>query len=156
MNEIAAIRTDILTMSSREIAELTKKRHPDVKRDIEKMLVELEEDVSSFAHIYFDSMNREQTEYLLDKELTETLLTGYSAALRRRVIRRWRELEGGARPSAPAVARPEKLVGELAVMECFTRLQHPAPSAQIAMLAHIGKRHDLDVSFLPAYAIDAA
>lgn len=80
-------------MTSREIADLTGKRHPDVTRDIEKMLVDLQEDVSSFAHIYFDGMNRSQQEYRLDRELTETLLTGYSAILRRKVIARWRELE---------------------------------------------------------------
>lgn len=83
------------TMSSREIAELTGKRHPDVKRDIQAMSVDLNEDVSSFARIYTDSMNRQQTEYLLDREHTDCLLTGYSAAMRMAVIKRWRELEGG-------------------------------------------------------------
>ncbi|MDK4720156.1 phage regulatory protein/antirepressor Ant [Rhizobium sp. CNPSo 3968] len=83
-----------VTMSSREIAELTGKRHPDVKRDIERMLSDLSEDVSKFAHIYFDSMNREQHEFRLDRELTETLLLGYSAPLRRKVLARLRELEG--------------------------------------------------------------
>jgi len=82
-------------MSSREIAELTGKRHFHVTTDIEKMLGDLEEDVTNFRAIYLDSMNREQTEYLLDKELTDTLLTGYSAKMRRAVIRRWTELEGG-------------------------------------------------------------
>jgi len=91
MNLIASANT--ITMSSREIAELTGKRHPDVKRDIERMLSDLEEDVSNFAHIYSDSMNREQTEFRLDRELTETLLLGYSAPLRLKVIRRLRELE---------------------------------------------------------------
>ncbi|MCL6707447.1 phage regulatory protein/antirepressor Ant [Pseudomonas sp. R2.Fl] len=81
-------------MSSREIAELTGKRHPDVKRDIERMITELAEDVSKFAHIYTDTMNRQQTEYRLDRDLTETLLLGYSAPLRRKVIARLRELEG--------------------------------------------------------------
>ncbi|MGY1448727.1 phage antirepressor KilAC domain-containing protein [Pseudomonas chlororaphis] len=90
------------TMSSREIAELTGKRHPDVKRDIQSMASELEEDVSDFARIYLDSMNREQTEYLLDKELTETLLTGYSAKMRRAVVRRWTELEDQVRPKVLA------------------------------------------------------
>ena len=75
-----------ITMSSREIAELTGKQHQHVKRDIEKLLVELGEDASKFGHIYLDSMNREQTEYRLDRELTETLLLGYSAPLRLKVI----------------------------------------------------------------------
>lgn len=80
-------------MTSREIADLTAKRHPDVKRDIEVMLLQLQEDASKFAHIYFDSMNRQQTEYYLDREHTECLITGYSAILRMKVIKRLHELE---------------------------------------------------------------
>lgn len=83
-----------ITMSSREIAELTGKRHDHVKRDIEKMLTELGEDAPKFGDIYLDSMNREQTEYRLDRDLTENLLLGYSAPLRRKVLARMRELEG--------------------------------------------------------------
>ncbi|MFK0273642.1 phage antirepressor KilAC domain-containing protein [Ensifer sp. NPDC090286] len=98
-----------LTMSSREIADLTGKRHPDVKRDIEKMLADLEEDVSKFAHIYLDTMNRQQTEYLLDRELTETLLLGYSAPLRRKVLARLRELEGMVANPASALNDPSSL-----------------------------------------------
>lgn len=90
------------TMSSREIAELTGKRHPDVKRDIQAMAKDLKEDVSTFAHIYLDGMNRQQTEYLLDREHTDCLLTGYSAAMRMAVIKRWRELEAMTAPAAPA------------------------------------------------------
>lgn len=82
-----------LTMASREIAEVTGKRHPDVKRDIEVMFTQLQEDVSKFARIYTDSMNRSQTEYVLDKEHTECLVTGYSAMLRMKVIKRMHELE---------------------------------------------------------------
>ena len=92
------------TMSSREIAELTGKEHFHIKRDIEGLLRELQEDASNFGCIYFDSMNREQVEYRLDRELTETLLTGYSAVLRRRVIARWRELEAGTKPALPSYA----------------------------------------------------
>jgi len=91
MNEIIA--QNELTMSSREIAELTGKRHTDVKRDIIKMIFDLGEDVSIFARNYFDQMNRRQEEVVLDKEHTECLLTGYSAKLRMIVIKRWQELE---------------------------------------------------------------
>lgn len=85
------------TMSSREIAALTGKQHFHVKRDIEKMLADLGEDASKSGCTYLDGQNRPQTEYLLDREHTDCLLTGYSAAMRMAVIKRWRELEGGGR-----------------------------------------------------------
>jgi len=106
MNALSLIPAT-LTMSSREIADLTGKRHPDVLRDIRLMLDELKEDVSRFARIYLDSMNRQQTEYLLDRELTDTLLTGYSAVARRTVIARWHKLEADA--GNPASAAPAEL-----------------------------------------------
>lgn len=94
------------TMSSREIAELTGKRHPDVKRDIQAMAKDLKEDVSSFARIYLDGMNRQQTEYLLDREHTDCLLTGYSSEMRMKVIRRWRELESKQEIALPDFSNP--------------------------------------------------
>lgn len=93
-----------LTMSSREIAELTGKRHPDVKRDIDTMMDQLGEDVSKFARIYFDSMNRKRAEYRLPKDLTITLVAGYSAVLRHRIVKRWMELEAAAAQPQPAAA----------------------------------------------------
>lgn len=97
-----------LTMTSREIAELTGKRHPDVKRDIEVMMIQLQEDVSKFAHTYRDAMNRSQTEYALDREHTECLVTGYNAMLRMKVIKRLHELEGNQPPALPQTL-PEAL-----------------------------------------------
>lgn len=94
------------TMSSREIAELTGKRHPDVKRDIQAMAKELKVDASVFAHIYLDSMNREQVEYLLDRDHTDCLLTGYSSEMRMKVIRRWRELESKQEIALPDFSNP--------------------------------------------------
>ena len=41
----------------------------------------------------------QQTEYLLDEELTMTLVTGYNIVLRNRVIKRWKELELINQPS---------------------------------------------------------
>lgn len=99
MNQL--ITNQPLTMSSREIAEYTGKQHQHIKRDIEKMFVELELDVSKFGRIYKDSMNRSQTEYLLDRDQTDCLLTGYSAKARMKVIKRWKELESKQAPSIP-------------------------------------------------------
>lgn len=82
-----------LSMTSREIADLTNKEHRNVKRDIETMLNQLELDALNYEQTYLDSLNRQQTEYALDRELTEVLVTGYSPKLRLAVIRRLKELE---------------------------------------------------------------
>ena len=90
---IATINDQPQTMSSREIAELTGKQHKHVRRDIEAMLETLELDGSKLGHIYKDASNRDQKEYLLNKELTLTLVTGYDVARRYKLVQRWQELE---------------------------------------------------------------
>ena len=82
-----------LTMSSREIATLTGKKHYHVMRDIELLAAQLEVDVSKFSGIYTDSQNREQAEYLIDKDTCLCLIAGYNAKLRMKIIKRWQELE---------------------------------------------------------------
>jgi len=86
-------------MSSREIAELTQKEHKNVKRDCEVMFADLELDVLRFERIYFDSMNREQAEYVLPSDLVLTLVTGYSIKLRHAVVTRLKSLEESDRNS---------------------------------------------------------
>jgi phage regulator Rha-like protein len=91
-----------LRMSSREIAALTGKQHKHVKADIEKMLAELEKDAPSFRRIYLDSMNRQQTEYLLPERECLILASGYSVALRAAIIDHWLELKArAAKPTLP-------------------------------------------------------
>ncbi|BBP71147.1 hypothetical protein PHLH6_31510 [Pseudomonas sp. Seg1] len=83
-----------VTMSSSEIAELTGKLHKNVIRDIREMLDELQKDGSDLSHVQETKDSRGYTTlFELDKELTETLLTGYSIPLRHKVIRRLNELQ---------------------------------------------------------------
>lgn len=88
-------------MSSLEIAEITGKRHDRVLKDTRKMLEELgligvvKIDASSFVETsYRNSQNKAQPMVILDKELTFTLITGYSVKLRHLIVKRWLELEG--------------------------------------------------------------
>ena len=60
------------TMSTRIIAELCEKEHRNVKRDSEVMFQGLQLDALNFEHIYLDSMNRQQTEYLLTVNTSST------------------------------------------------------------------------------------
>lgn len=85
-----------LTMSSREIAELTGKRHDHVLADCRKMFEALKIQSTDFSGDYQDERGRTYQEFLLDQDLTMTLVMGYSIELRHRVAKRWRELESGA------------------------------------------------------------
>lgn len=105
MNELtlASHETNV-TMSSREIAELTGKAHHHVVRDIEKMFMELDfnypktDDYVS-KEFFIKRKNYKGRSVIdeigLDQDLTMTLMTGYSVPLRHKVSKRWRELESG-------------------------------------------------------------
>ena len=85
-------------MDSRDIAKLTKKQHSHVLRDIKKMLAKLDpcetkNGTSYNIRTYKNSNNVEAIFYLLNYELTITLLTGYSIELRSAVVKRWLYLE---------------------------------------------------------------
>jgi phage antirepressor YoqD-like protein len=92
MNEVAATPP---TMSSQEIAELTGKTHPHVMRDIRRMLKALgKEGVSKFGDTHTNLQNGQTYPiFKLDKDHTLTLLLGYDAAARFKVVQRWQELE---------------------------------------------------------------
>ena len=72
-----------LTMSSREIAELTGKEHKNVKRDIRKMFsdIKLSED-EIVTSDYKDVSGRTQKEYILSSKLYELLLSKYKGLAR--------------------------------------------------------------------------
>ncbi|AWK13850.1 Rha family transcriptional regulator [Candidatus Fukatsuia symbiotica] len=80
-------------MSSREIARLTGKQHKDVLYDCRKMFEVLTIQSADFSADYKDASRRTYQEYLLDQDLTMTLVMGYSIPLRHKVATRWRELE---------------------------------------------------------------
>lgn len=101
MNELIQKSVNELTMSSREITTLTGKKHYNVMRDIELLAEQLELDALKFEHIYTDSQNRQQAEYLIDKDTCLCLVAGYNAKLRMTIIKRWHELEQATLPTDP-------------------------------------------------------
>lgn len=96
-----------LTMSSREIAELTGKRHADVMRDIRAMMEALQQnaDLRSVckSSTYVGENDQSYPQYELDKDTSLTLLLGYDVVARMRVVKRWQELEAQAAPVVPVV-----------------------------------------------------
>ena len=86
-----------VTMSSREIAELTGKRHYDVLRDIrtiEPFYIQVYGDERKFALVeYKDTKGEMRPEYHLNKSQTLYLVSGYDPVLRAKVQKRWEQLE---------------------------------------------------------------
>lgn len=105
------ITTEVKTMSSREIAELTGKRHDNVLRDIEKMAKDLEI-LDRLKFEVSEEINNlglpvQRRVYKLDKEETLILVSGYSIKMRAAIIRRWQELESQLnKPSLPDFTNP--------------------------------------------------
>lgn len=92
-----------LTMSSRDIAELTAKEHKNVLADIRAMLDQLEMHSADFSAQYRDGTGRTLPAFNLPKDLTITLVAGYSVVLRHRIVTRWQELEEQA--ATPAIPK---------------------------------------------------
>ncbi len=98
MNIIAANQN--LTMSSREIAELTEKEHKTVMRDIRVMLKDLGHGTDLYLGQY-SSNNRMYDEYRLPKRETLLLVSGYMLHVRVKIVDRLELLESQSKPQIP-------------------------------------------------------
>lgn len=115
------------TMSSREIAELTGKLHAHIMRDIRGLVEQGAIDRSKLGSISFhDSYGREQTAYKLDFDATMTLVTGYNAVLRAKVIKRWRELEESVHNTQKVSSEPVQLLPSEIMARDFDAYHHLA------------------------------
>jgi len=100
MNSMMKIDNAMATMTSREIAELTGKRHDNIMRDIRSMIEQLSASSELSWHCesstYTDEQGKPRDMYVMDKDTTYTLIAGYRADLRFKIIKRWQELEAQA------------------------------------------------------------
>lgn len=101
-NALTNLTSSALTMSSKEIAELTGKEHKNVIRDIREMMEVLEEDGSDLSHVSEEKDARGYTAcFNLPKDLTITLISGYNVKMRHAITKRWMELEEAQAPAVP-------------------------------------------------------
>ena len=105
-----------LTMSSREIAELTGKGHRHVLRDLDVLRGQLGEMFAGSAQTWTHPQNSQRyPEYVLDKDTTLCLVAGYDAVVRMRIIKRWQDLEAQQAPKLPqTMAQALRLAAEQA------------------------------------------
>lgn len=163
MNQLVEIRkgdsTGEMVTTTVAIALGTENDHASVI----KLVRTYQEDLEDFGRVGFEiqsfptagGMQSREVASLNEQQATLLLTYMRNSEIVRRFKKTLVKAFYEARSATPA-AKPEKLPGELAILECYTRLLNPAPSARIAMLKQVGKKHELDVSFLPGYAVDAA
>lgn len=111
MNDLAILKQTAQTMSSREIAQLCEKQHGHVCRDIEQLNQTYEQmGLSKIGQGYYthpSTGSQQHREFLLTKEQSIDLVTGYRADIRIRINRRWAELEAqNNSPALPNFADP--------------------------------------------------
>jgi anti-repressor protein len=133
-----AAASQSVTMTSREIAELTGKEHKHVLRDIRVMLAELSLPEQGYAQNWTEPQNGQSYPLLsLPKDLTITLVSGYSVAMRHRIVTRWQELEATATPAPlnltdPAALRTLLLGYTEKVLALETTVAEQAPKVAFA------------------------
>ena len=92
-NSLTSFATPALSMSTREIAELTGKLHHHVLRDFREVCDALEITDTNFGCSYTDGSGRSLPMYSLPKDMALILVSGYSIPMRSKIIKRWLELE---------------------------------------------------------------
>jgi len=123
-----------LRMTSREIAQLTGKQHGNVMRDIRAMMDAISTDSNlnpcAKPTTYTGKDGRQYDQYELDKDTCLTLLLGYDALARMRVVKRWQELEAAQSKMAPAVRDPQIAAMILALERVDALAQEQGRQAQ--------------------------
>jgi hypothetical protein len=125
--------------------------HADLMKKVPKVL---KKDAGRFSDIYLDSMNRRQKCYRLPKREACLVAMSYSYELQAKVFDRMTALEESVK--AQFTPNNPKIVGELAIFQCYTAVLKPSDSSKLLSLSKIAANNGLDPSFLPGYAIDAA
>ena len=86
-NDMNTLMNTSLTMTSKEIAELTGKRHDNVLRDIDNLLKTLSPELGSgFSMTYEGDPAHGYRYFILDRDSTYCLVAGYDANARLRQI----------------------------------------------------------------------
>jgi phage regulator Rha-like protein len=135
MNELT-LNSNVSTMSSREIAELTGKDHADVLKDVRKVLEEVGIDGGKFSGVYKGANNQDRPCFNLPRRECDLVIAGYSAKYRLAIIDRWIELE------AKNVKTPLQLAREQVILYERLEASQAALSMAVQTKAEIGSRRE--------------
>ena len=130
------------TMTSREIADLTGKKHKHVLREIEVMLDELGRSCCDFAVALPDSYGRMKPCFQLPKRETLILLTRIPCPMNQRVIDRWEDWEALDTGVAPAAVPTNRASEDMVVLSALADALRLEGSARLGVMRK--GRHNSD------------
>lgn len=134
-----------LTMTSREIAELVGKEHKNVLRDVRVLKDQLGDLFGGSAQTWAHPQNGQSyEEFALDKDTCLTLLLGYDAVARMKVVKRWQELEAGAAPALNMRDPRQMAMAALQLIEVNQELQATIDQQQHKIAADAPKVEGFD------------
>ena len=156
MNSVIPVGNVPVTMSSREVAVLTGKQHSNVMRDIRVMIDQLKADSNLNWHCetetYLDEQGKPREQYRMDKDTTLTLVSGYDAVLRCRIINRWQELE-----AQPAQSFDIATMSAAALRELATKIEECAKlNAQVVTMTPKADYYDRLIGMQETIDLEAA
>lgn len=146
-----------ITMTSKEIAEITGKRHDHVLRDIDKLLKSLSPDLGAgFSMTYEGNPEHGYRLFNLDRDSSICLVAGYDANARMKIIKRWQALESGeATPAFEAKPKRKRassqLSGKMLIARQVRSVLRISDTGYIGMVAKIAESEGIEPTFLPAY-----
>ena len=159
MSNLVTLSSNTSTMTSREIAELTGKQHSHVMRDIRSMLEQISTDptLDWFCQTeqYMDAKGEARDMYVMDKDTTYTLIAGYRADLRFKIIKRWQEIEAQIAQPQTKLSREDryrlgvyrdayktaKMIGFEGNMALLAADNYCKNTLGTGVLAHMGATH---------------
>ena len=147
MSNISNLNFTPATMTSREIGALTGKEHKHVMRDIRVLETQLGMLFEGSVQIWTHPQNGQAyEEFAISKDTCLTLLLGYDAVARMKVVKRWQELEAKqpqARFVSPRESARVTLSDVLAEADLF---KVPVHLAQVEAVKEVQKLHGVDFS----------
>lgn len=145
MNMLAQPNTNIKSMSTREVANMSGKKHSHVIRDASKVIDQIIDDPNLDDPCFYMDFDARGyiTEIHMDRNLTLCLVSGYSVPLRMAIIKRWDELE--QKSAQPQITTPQDYLSALkalVVSEEQKQLAIQERDHAIATKAEIGSRRE--------------
>ena len=140
MNQL--ILSNAVTMSSREIADLTGSTHDNVLKTVRLLIEKGVVSRNDTPYIPYTHPQNGQVyfEFLLNYRDTMVVVSGYSVELRATIIDRWQELESQKAPALPSTYR-EALVALLASEDAKEQAMLERDQA-VTTKAEIGNRRE--------------